>query len=78
MPLPETKGGPTPLGHDSTAGKRGLPRRAPQSGGPGRFVPDRAPEGEPIGTNVRGGTTDGLYESPLRRRTPTPGSGTGM
>jgi hypothetical protein len=79
MPLPEPKGGLMALPSDTTRGQRGDPRDLGPQGGPKRLPAPDAPEGEEIGTRVRGGNTDGvMYESRLRQRTPTTGDGTGQ
>jgi len=94
MPIPTPKGGPTSLPADTTAGWRGDPRQLTGLAAqpdpmhvhhpwPGRAMPSKGSKREDHGedlqsTNQRNGTTAGMYESPLRRQTPSSGDGTGQ
>lgn len=78
MPIIETKGGPTPLGADSTAGQRGIPARRAQDGGANRLPSDGSDRPaypadlSLLGTDDRGGNVRPA------RQTPTTGDGTGQ
>jgi len=83
MPLPEPKGGVMRMPADTTAGKRGLPARLAQGDGtekmPSKGSPREDHGQDLLSSNVRGGNTDGvMYESRLRRQTPSSGDGTGQ